>query len=75
MTVALKVLVLYLLTELTAHTLIVLCPIDTARAIATRSFKALFYRSDDFFVFIKSYFHISPYLLSVISFTSFSFGT
>ena len=72
MTVALKILVGYLLLELAAYTFIFLCTFKAAGTISTRATKTFLHCLDDLGVLIKTYLH---YLYSSISELILAFGT
>lgn len=59
MAIALVVGILYLITELLAHTLVFGGSCKTAGAIAARALESLLYRANDLLVVVKLYLHIS----------------
>ena len=67
-TKALKFRVLYLLSELFAHTLVVLCFLPPAGTVATPLFKPLFNEPYSLLVFIESNFHFYPFLSAITAF-------
>ena len=72
MAIAFIIFVGYLLTELLAHTFIILGAFETAGTISARAFEPFFYRFYNGGVLIKSDFH---YLFSSIFFARVAFGT